>query len=224
MTAVEELLPYGGVALLLAVLLWALNSFAGGAATVRLRDQAVRNPFRTMMRHDRAAEPSVYRPRSAGESLVMLRRSFRRRPPSPGAPRPRQRVRQVLNVVNLSTPLGLLVAFLGRARTVSGPEGLILAYGYRSPFPVAAAFTIGNVIISRHDEGYLSGRLLYHESRHATQFAVLLGLPTLPLYALATTVSVLISGDPYSSCWPRWNRSASKTRRSGHGFAYRDLS
>lgn len=30
MTAVEELLPYGGVALLLAVLLWALNSFAGG--------------------------------------------------------------------------------------------------------------------------------------------------------------------------------------------------
>ena len=58
------------------------------------------------------------------------------------------------NRLNLSTPLGLAVARLGRATVVAGPQGLLLADGYRLPFPVAAAFTIGDVVLTsgRWDE------------------------------------------------------------------------
>ncbi|MBA2769405.1 MAG: hypothetical protein H0U35_09820, partial [Sporichthyaceae bacterium] len=37
------------------------------------------------------------------------------------------RVRQVANVVNLATPLGVLAAVAGRARLERGPDGLLLA-------------------------------------------------------------------------------------------------
>ncbi|GAA5077352.1 hypothetical protein HNP84_003704 [Thermocatellispora tengchongensis] len=107
-----------------------------------------------------------------------------------------QRARRVVNYVNLSTPLGLLVARLGRARVTKGPGGLLLAHGYRIPFPVAGAFTLGNVVLTRRseDEGYLTGPLLRHEARHATQYAFCLGVLMLPLYFAAVGVSVLICG------------------------------
>ena len=110
------------------------------------------------------------------------------------------RVRQVVNYVNLSTPAGLLIALLGGARTRRGEHGLLFAHGYRIPFPVAGAFTVGNVILTRHQEGYLTGRLLDHESRHATQYMACVGLPMLALYLLAAGMSLVICGNPAS-----WN-------------------
>lgn len=101
---------------------------------------------------------------------------------------PWQRIRFAGNWINLSTPFGLLAARLGRASLRRGARGLYLADGYRYPFPVAAAFTLGNVVITRHSWGdLLAGRpdLLLHEERHSTQYLVCGGLPFLPLYGLA---------------------------------------
>ncbi|WP_214412633.1 hypothetical protein [Sphaerisporangium fuscum] len=114
--------------------------------------------------------------------------------------RRRHRVRQVLNYVNLSTPLGLLIAVAGRARVRRGEQGLLYAHGYRIRFPVAGAFTVGNVVLTAHDEGYLTGALLRHEDRHATQYAFCIGLPMLVLYVLAVVVSFAVCGHPAS-----WN-------------------
>ena len=46
-----------------------------------------------------------------------------------------------------------------------------------SAFPVAGAFTVGSVIISKHDHDWLEARprLLQHEDRHCTQYAFLVG-------------------------------------------------
>ncbi|MEW9529184.1 hypothetical protein [Microbispora sp. NPDC049125] len=116
------------------------------------------------------------------------------------------RVRQVINYVNLSTPLGLFIARLGRATTRRGERGLVYAHGYRIPFPVAGAFTVGNVILTKHQDGYLTGSLLDHESRHATQYAACVGLPMLALYVLASGLSLLICGHPAS--WNLFERMA----------------
>lgn len=108
------------------------------------------------------------------------------------------RARQVANAVNGSTPLGLLAARVGGARLVAGPDRLLLAGGYRLPFPAAAAFTVGNVVVSRLPAEELAARrtLLSHEGRHATQWALLLGLPFLPAYLVASGWSWLRAGDP----------------------------
>jgi hypothetical protein len=105
-------------------------------------------------------------------------------------------LRRVMNLVNLSTPLGLLVAAAGGARPAPGPHGLLLAHGYRLPVPPAPAFTIGNVVILRLDRDALARRprLLAHESRHATQYAWLAGPVMLPLYGAAALWSWLRSG------------------------------
>jgi hypothetical protein len=97
------------------------------------------------------------------------------------------RIRQVVNVVNLSTLLGLLVAAAGHARIGRGPDGLLLARDYRLAVPQAPAFTIGNVILVRLTDEQLSRRpaLLKHEARHATQYALCIGPVMLPLYFLA---------------------------------------
>ena len=97
------------------------------------------------------------------------------------------RLRQVINVINLSTLLGLLVAAAGRARIVRGPDGLLLARDYRLTVPRAPAFTIGNVILVRLTDEQLAARptLLLHEARHATQYAFCIGPLMLPLYFLA---------------------------------------
>lgn len=108
----------------------------------------------------------------------------------------RHRLRRFVNLVNLSTPLGLLVAAAGGARRSQGPDGLVLAYGYRHPFPVAGAFTIGNVVVTSRAE--LDERLIAHEGRHATQWACCAGLPMLPLYLLAMAVSFALCGDQSS--------------------------
>ena len=106
--------------------------------------------------------------------------------------RARWRVRQVVNWLNLSTPLGLLLAAAGRARLSSGPNGLMLAKRFRLPVK-APAFTVGNVVLIRVPDQVLTARpaLLRHEARHATQYAWCLGPVMLPLYGLASVWSWL---------------------------------
>jgi hypothetical protein len=108
------------------------------------------------------------------------------------------RVRQVVNVLNGSTLLGLAVATAGGARAAVGPRGLLLATGYRLPLPVASAFTLGDVVTSPHDRAWLEARpaLLRHEERHTWQYVACLGLPMLPLYVVAACWSLLVTGDP----------------------------
>jgi hypothetical protein len=105
------------------------------------------------------------------------------------------RVRRLGTRVNLSTALGLVVARLGRASVRPGPRGLLLADGYRLPFPVAGAFTVGDVLITggrweRHRSG-----LLEHEERHSWQWFWCAGLPFLPAYGACLLWSVLRTGD-----------------------------
>lgn len=110
------------------------------------------------------------------------------------------RVRQVVNVLNLSTPLGLLLAIAGRARIERGPRGVLLARGYaaRFPAPRAPAVTIGDVVLLRLDDERLARRprLLDHEARHCTQYAFWLGpFGFLPAYLIASAWSWWHTGD-----------------------------
>lgn len=107
------------------------------------------------------------------------------------------RVKQVLNAVNGSTATGLLAGALGGARFLRGPRGLVLGTGYRPRFPHAAAFTLGNVVLTRHPASWWEGRerLLAHEERHSRQYVALLGVPMLPAYGLAALWSLLRGGD-----------------------------
>jgi hypothetical protein len=103
-------------------------------------------------------------------------------------------VRRVVNVVNLSTPLGLVLAVSGRARLERGPHGVIVAHGYRArvPAPRASAVTVGDVVLLRLTREQLERRprLLDHEARHATQWAFFLGpAGFLPAYLIASVWS-----------------------------------
>lgn len=108
----------------------------------------------------------------------------------------RHLARFATNAVNLSTPLGLLTAVVGRATLTWGPRGLVLATGYRLPIPPANAFTVGNVIVSRRprDQLVTSVRVFRHEERHSWQYVACLGLPLIPLYLLACGWSLLRCG------------------------------
>ncbi len=110
----------------------------------------------------------------------------------------RIRARQIANAANLSTLLGLALARCGLARLRNGPDLLVLAYGWRPALPRAAAFTVGNVIITRHPEGFFDTRqaLLRHESRHSDQWACWLGLPFLAAYGVAAAWSYGRTGSP----------------------------
>lgn len=109
-----------------------------------------------------------------------------------------QRLRTALNWVNLMTPLGLLAAVIGRSELHRCPGGMWIGTGYRPRFPIAGAFTIGNVINTRHSPEYLlapeKARLLAHETRHSVQAAIF-GPFFFPLYGLGQAYSWLVSGD-----------------------------
>src|SRR3712207_458859 len=94
-----------------------------------------------------------------------------------------QWVRLVGNLVNLTTPIGLLVGIVGGARIRRGPRGLFLGEGYRLKFPVASAFTIGSVITTSRTWPELlrrSPQLFEHEERHTWQYLCCIGLPFYP--------------------------------------------
>ena len=63
------------------------------------------------------------------------------------------RARQVVNLANGSTLAGLGVAALGGARLARSADGLFVGTGYRLPVPPAPAFCLGNVVVTRLDEG-----------------------------------------------------------------------
>jgi hypothetical protein len=102
------------------------------------------------------------------------------------------------NWLNLTTPLGLAVAALGRADVRRHPRGLFLAEHYRLPFPAAGAFTVGNVLITGSDWDELLNRyprLLEHEEAHTWQYLYCLGLPYYLVYTGCLAWSVLRTGD-----------------------------
>lgn len=109
-----------------------------------------------------------------------------------------QWVRLVGNFANLSTPFGLLVARLGRAELSRGPRGLFLGERYRLKFPLAGAFTIGNVITtSKTFEEMLRQYpdLLRHEEKHTWQYLYCIGLPYYLPYTGCLVWSLLRTGD-----------------------------
>ena len=110
-----------------------------------------------------------------------------------------ERVKVVGNFVNLTTLFGLAVGVIGRARVSRGPRGLYFANGYRLGFPIAGAFTIGNVVLSKNERTYFDdAALVRHEERHSWQYFCLLGLPLFPLYVVGVVISFLLTGDPAS--------------------------
>ncbi|WP_036923535.1 hypothetical protein [Propionicicella superfundia] len=104
------------------------------------------------------------------------------------------RARIFVNAWNLSTPAGLLIAVLGRARIRGGPDGLWLAEGYRLPFPVARAFTVGNVLITPTAFDRLGPDVVAHETAHARQY-MRWGWLFGPAYVGAMAWSWLRTGD-----------------------------
>lgn len=115
------------------------------------------------------------------------------------SPRPRDRVRQVVNGLNLSTLAGLLVATVGRARLSRGPRHTILATDLRLPLR-AGALTIGDVVMTRKSRDRMLERpaLVRHEMRHTVQYAWCLGVVMLVLYAIAAACSWILTGDAAS--------------------------
>ena len=110
---------------------------------------------------------------------------------------PWTRLRAGLNWLNLSTPLGLVLARLGGATIVPRGRGTYLATGYRLGFPFAGAFTVGSVITTSHDAAWCAERpaLLRHEDRHCTQYAFVLGVTMLPVYLVCVAASWIVAGD-----------------------------
>jgi len=106
-----------------------------------------------------------------------------------------QRLREVLNWVNGSTALGLLIARAGNATLSRHDDGLWVAAGYRG---IASwrPFTVGNVVLTRHDGRAFADRrgLRAHEARHSTQWAVL-GPLFIPLYFTEALISRVLTGD-----------------------------
>jgi len=112
-----------------------------------------------------------------------------------------QRVRQLANLANGTTLLGLAVAAAAGTAVSQGPRGLVIASGYRWRIPYAGAFTLGNVVICRirTEELTANPALLGHEEKHCSQYAYCLGLPFLPLYFLSAGWSQLRTGNPASA-------------------------
>jgi hypothetical protein len=113
-----------------------------------------------------------------------------------------QRARQLANLLNLSTPAGLLVARMGGAVPRRSRSGLVIAHGYRLAVPPAPAFTLGNVVVlraallpGRDPVGSIPVPLLAHEERHATQYALFGGVLMPVAYMAAAGWSWWRTGD-----------------------------
>ena len=109
-----------------------------------------------------------------------------------------QWVRFAGNFINLSTIVGLGVAKIGRATIRRGPHGLFLGEGYHLRFPIAGAFTIGNVVTTSSTWDKMLGRypyLIKHEEVHSWQYFYCLGLPYYIPYVIFMAWSVLRTGD-----------------------------
>ena len=111
--------------------------------------------------------------------------------------KPRYLVRRVVNWVTLSTPFGLLIAVLGRAKLRREKDGLWVAEHCRLMLPDAGAFTVGNVVITGGSFDALASHfpeILDHEAAHSSQWS-LLGPLFLPLYVIWMVWSMLRTGN-----------------------------
>ncbi|WP_185744300.1 hypothetical protein [Arachnia propionica] len=106
-------------------------------------------------------------------------------------------LRNAANLVNLSTPLGLVIAALTRGR-LRVRDGLIWAEHAHVPLP-AGAITIGSVVLiprqGLDDLVAANPAVVGHESEHAWQYAYCLGLPFIPAYLATMAWSWLRTGD-----------------------------
>lgn len=102
--------------------------------------------------------------------------------------------RAAANLLNGSTLAGLLIAAVGRARVSRGPRGLWYAEGYALSFPIAGAFTVGNVVLTARTIAELDPRVVAHEERHTWQY-MLCGTLFMPLYVSAMGWSWIRTGD-----------------------------
>jgi hypothetical protein len=109
--------------------------------------------------------------------------------------RPSLRLRQAVNLANLSTLAGLGAAVAGRARIAPSVDGLVVGTRYRLPVPAAPAFCLGNVILTRNDDIVAGSPVFRHEARHATQYAWCGGVAMVPLYLVAAGLSWALTGD-----------------------------
>lgn len=111
-------------------------------------------------------------------------------------------LRNVANVANLSTPLGLALGLAGRGRARRMGH-LIVFENVTLPLINASAMTVGDVVLVPGRTVEQASRripdLMAHEDEHAWQYAYCLGLPFLPLYGLATAWSMLRTGDRASA-------------------------
>lgn len=134
------------------------------------------------------------------------------------------RLREAINWLNLSTLLGLVIAVVGGARPRRDVAGTWLAPDFRYRFPVASAFTLGDVIVSRHSAAWLHARpeLLAHERRHCLQYACFLGPVMLLPYVVGVAASWVWAADTHSlNPFERWAGLADggypPPRRRGRG-------
>jgi len=111
-------------------------------------------------------------------------------------------LRNLANVANLSTPLGIVLSLAGRGR-LRLRDGLVVADHVRLPVTNAGAMTVGSVVLvfrqSLEQAEERTPNLLPHEDAHAWQWAYCLGLPFLPLYFAAAGWSILRTGDRASA-------------------------
>ncbi len=107
-------------------------------------------------------------------------------------------LRNIANIVNMSTPLGLVAAVLSGAR-FHAVNGLLVADHAKLPFIPASAITIGSVVLipgrSLLEAHTRIPGLLEHEDHHAHQWAYCFGLPFIPLYLAAAGWSWLRTSD-----------------------------
>jgi hypothetical protein len=103
-------------------------------------------------------------------------------------------MRAVANLLNGSTLVGWAVALAGRAHLTRGPRGLWYAEGYALRFPIAGAFTVGNVILTPRSIDEIGARVATHEERHTWQYMVC-GTLFMPLYVTAMGWSWIRTGD-----------------------------
>lgn len=107
-------------------------------------------------------------------------------------------LRDIANVVNLSTPLGMALGALTRGR-FRRRGALVVVDRARVPLLRAGAVTIGSVVIiptrTMEEAEARIPALMAHEDEHAWQWAYCLGLPFVPLYMAAMGWSMIRSGD-----------------------------
>ena len=107
-------------------------------------------------------------------------------------------VRNIANLCNGSTVLGIVAGVIGRGRFRRHRQ-LVVVDGVRLPLVRASAMTIGSVVLvpdkTLEEASKRIPLLVEHEDAHAWQYAYCMGLPFLPCYLIATLWSLRRTGN-----------------------------